>query len=51
MENDDVAPSRGFRGPCLETDDATAERFATLLDEAGISPAEMVPWNAYPWFI
>jgi hypothetical protein len=45
----DASDGSGFL--CLENDDATAERFATLLDEAGISPAEMVPWNAYPWFI
>ena len=36
---------------CLENDDATAERFAALLDEAGISPAQMNPSNAYPWYI
>jgi len=35
----------------LENDDASAERFATLLDEAGIPVRETLPWNAYPWFI
>ena len=45
----DASDGSGFL--CLENDDATAEQFANLLDEAGISPAEMVPWNAYPWFI
>jgi hypothetical protein len=36
---------------CLENDDATAERFATLLDEAGIPVNETLAWNAYPWYI
>jgi hypothetical protein len=35
----------------LENDDASAERFATLLDAAGIPVAEALPWNAYPWYI
>jgi uracil DNA glycosylase superfamily protein len=35
----------------LENDDPSAERFATLLDAAGISVADMLPWNAYPWYI
>jgi hypothetical protein len=36
---------------CLENDDNAAERFATLLADAGIAPARMTPWNAYPWYI
>ena len=36
---------------CLENDDATAERFATLLDEVGIPVSETLAWNAYPWYI
>ena len=36
---------------CLENDDAAAERFATLLAEAGLTAADMTPWNAYPWYI
>ena len=36
---------------CLENDDFAAERFATLLAEAGIAPSRMTPWNAYPWYI
>ena len=36
---------------CLENDDATAERFANLLDEVGIKVSETLPWNAYPWYI
>jgi hypothetical protein len=35
----------------LENDDASAERFATLLEEAGIPATETLPWNAYPWYI
>jgi hypothetical protein len=35
----------------LENDDPTAERFATLLDGAGIPVGETLPWNAYPWYI
>jgi hypothetical protein len=35
----------------LENDDASAERFATLLDDAGIPVGETLPWNAYPWYI
>lgn len=35
----------------LENDDASAERFANLLDEAGISVGDTLPWNAYPWYI
>ena len=34
-----------------ENDDATAERFATLLDEAGIAVSEILAWNASPWYI
>jgi hypothetical protein len=35
----------------LENDDASAERFSTLLHAAGIPVAETLPWNAYPWYI
>ena len=35
----------------LENDDTSAERFANLLDDAGIPVAETLPWNAYPWYI
>jgi len=34
----------------VDNDDASAERFATLLDAPGISVAETLPWNAYPWY-
>jgi hypothetical protein len=36
---------------CPENDDASAERFATLLDDAGIPTSETLSWNAYPWYI
>ena len=36
---------------CPENDDATAERFATLLDDAGIAVSAILAWNAYPWYI
>ena len=36
---------------CTENDDASAERFATLLDSAGIAVSETLSWNAYPWYI
>jgi hypothetical protein len=36
---------------CPENDDASAERFATLLDGAGIAVSETQSWNAYPWYI
>jgi len=35
----------------VENADQTAERVATLLDEVGLRPADVVPWNAYPWYI
>lgn len=41
----------GSRFLSLENDDASAERFATLLDDAGIPVGETLPWNAYPWYI
>jgi hypothetical protein len=36
---------------CPENDDATAERFATQLDNAGIPVSIILAWNAYPWYI
>jgi hypothetical protein len=35
----------------IENDDASAERMAQFLDQAGINYAQVVPWNAYPWYI
>jgi Uracil DNA glycosylase superfamily len=36
---------------CMENDDPTAERLSGLFEAAGISATEVVPWNAYPWYI
>jgi hypothetical protein len=36
---------------CPENDDASAERFANLLDSVGIPVGETQSWNAYPWYI
>jgi hypothetical protein len=41
--------SSGFL--CPENDDATAERYATMLDEAAIAVSDILGWNAYPWYI
>ena len=36
---------------CPENDDATAEPFATQLDDAGRAVSTILPWNTYPWYI
>lgn len=36
---------------CVEKDDGSAELQSILLEEAGISLYELLPWNAYPWYI
>ncbi len=36
---------------CMENDDPTAEALCKLFAGAGIEAADIVPWNAYPWFI
>lgn len=36
---------------CVENDDGSAELQANLLDQVGLSPADLLPWNAYPWYI
>ncbi|MDT7617252.1 MAG: hypothetical protein QOF00_4699 [Pseudonocardiales bacterium] len=36
---------------CIENDDPTAERQLELFTEAGMTPADVTPWNAYPWYI
>lgn len=36
---------------CLENDDPAAERFANLLNEAGIDASSVTVWNSYPWYI
>ena len=36
---------------CVENDDPTAARVLGLLEGARIPLSELVPWNAYPWYI
>lgn len=36
---------------CTENDDGSAELQAQLLETVGLSPADLLPWNAYPWYI
>ncbi|MEV8168848.1 uracil-DNA glycosylase [Microbacterium paraoxydans] len=36
---------------CVENNDGSAELQAVLLGEAGLSPFDLLPWNAYPWYI
>jgi hypothetical protein len=44
-----AAGGSGFLSP--ENDDATARRFAALLDGASLPVSEILAWNAYPWYI
>ena len=48
---EDPSPVRRQRFLCPENDDATAERFAIELDDAGIPVSAILGWNAYPWYI
>lgn len=36
---------------CIENDDPTAERQCELFEQNGISARQVLPWNAYPWYI
>lgn len=36
---------------CVENDDPTAELQAVMFEEAGVHVGELLPWNAYPWYI
>ncbi|NYF09819.1 hypothetical protein HDC94_000975 [Leifsonia sp. AK011] len=36
---------------CVENDDPAAENQANMMDAAGIHPSDVLPWNAYPWYI
>lgn len=36
---------------CIENDDPTAERQWKLFSEFKIPPRQVLPWNAYPWYI
>jgi hypothetical protein len=44
------AAPRGTGFLCIENPDRAAANVKNLLAEAGISPLNMVPWNACPWF-
>lgn len=35
----------------VENDDQNAERMGQFLEGAGIDVRDVVPWNAYPWYI
>jgi len=43
--------TRDSRFLCIENDDSTAEAMYWLLEGVGIQAIDMVPWNAYPWYI
>ncbi|WP_217349434.1 uracil-DNA glycosylase [Mycobacteroides abscessus] len=36
---------------CIENDDPTAERQLELFEQHSISVRQVLPWNAYPWYI
>ncbi len=36
---------------CMENDDPTAQKICELFRESCIDASEIVPWNAYPWYI
>jgi hypothetical protein len=36
---------------CMENDDPSAEAIVGYFSEAGIDPLDILPWNAYPWYI
>ena len=36
---------------CVENNDQSAEVQFGLMESAGLTPADITPWNAYPWFI
>lgn len=36
---------------CVENDDSSAERMYDFVTEAGLDVRDMLPWNAYPWYI
>lgn len=39
----------GFIG--CENDDPSAETLALCLDQAGVEQRQVMPWNAYPWYL
>ncbi len=36
---------------CMENDDPSAERICSLFAAVNIPAKDIVPWNAYPWYI
>jgi hypothetical protein len=36
---------------CMENDDATAQTISEFFTDAKIEAGDIVPWNAYPWYI
>lgn len=36
---------------CTENNDQTAAKQCELMAEAGLTAADLTPWNAYPWYI
>ena len=36
---------------CMENDDVSAQNICKLFAEVGIDAGDIVPWNAYPWYI
>lgn len=36
---------------CVDNHDSTAQYLSELLADAGIDPIELIPWNAFPWYI
>lgn len=46
-----TADSGGSGMLCVENDDQTAATMSGLMESAGLSPNDFMPWNAYPWFI
>jgi len=45
----DVDGGSGFL--CVENDDPSAELQCAQLEHAGLTAADLLPWNAYPWYI
>ena len=54
MSRDPGPKAGGIKGSgflSIENDDPSAERMGQFLGEAGINYRQVVPWNAYPWYI
>ena len=45
----DTSGGSGFI--CMENDDKTAEKICNYFAEVKIQAEDIVPWNAYPWYI